>query len=397
MSNAAIGLYNAAKAIGGGLKGLSDEGNGQNNKQGCGCLITVFVLLVTFIIFITSIFMTDPKEIKRLYDYMQITNQSYVDEITKEAEKLASENDSLKPIMWNHVMKHTTDNSKEIISMAAVFYQQDFGEDLNNSERLKIQNYMDELFIASHNYDLELSEPYSCSGCKTRIRYCSEKKCSGHSETYCPGEHRDVIINSKTYTFDEIFEVDELGKIHDKKKKWEGWDDSAKGWAKNLYEQNWEELYGIDEGFGDDWDGSSAGNDLGLFFSGNMVFPVGGSCRLSSNYGWRGSPFGGGKEFHTGMDFAAAANTPILAADDGVVIFAGYTNGYGNLIKIDHGDGVMTYYAHIKSNTFKVNKGTVVKAGQHIAGVGTTGPSTGNHLHFEVRVNGKHTDPKQFI
>ena len=94
---------------------------------------------------------------------------------------------------------------------------------------------------------------------------------------------------------------------------------------------------------------------------------------------------------HTGIDIAAPYRTPIKAGGDGKVVRAKWMGGYGNTVIIDHGGGLATLYAHCSG--FAVSVGTVVKAGQTIAYVGSTGTSTGNHVHFEVRKNGKHVDP----
>ena len=98
---------------------------------------------------------------------------------------------------------------------------------------------------------------------------------------------------------------------------------------------------------------------------------------------------------HGGLDLAASYGTPIMATADGVVKSAGRTGGYGNLVVIDHGNGVETYYGHCSSINVKV--GATVKAGDIIAKVGSTGNSTGNHLHFEIRINGKSVNPQKYI
>ncbi len=108
------------------------------------------------------------------------------------------------------------------------------------------------------------------------------------------------------------------------------------------------------------------------------------------------SPFGsrwGG--WHSGIDIASSAGTPIYAAAGGTVTFASYSGGYGNIVKIDHGDGVSTFYAHCSS--MSVSVGQVVAQGDYIAAMGTTGNSTGNHLHFEVRINGTAYDPVAYL
>ena len=98
---------------------------------------------------------------------------------------------------------------------------------------------------------------------------------------------------------------------------------------------------------------------------------------------------------HKGIDIAATRGTPILAAASGTVTFAGWSSGYGYLVKIDHGSGVETYYGHCSK--LYVSAGSTVEAGDKIAAVGSTGNSTGNHLHFEIRLNGEQVNPQKYV
>jgi murein DD-endopeptidase MepM/ murein hydrolase activator NlpD len=123
------------------------------------------------------------------------------------------------------------------------------------------------------------------------------------------------------------------------------------------------------------------------------VLPVEGT--ITSRFGGRESPTTGAPDNHTGLDIAAPGGTPIQAAKDGVVKFSGENGGYGNLVIIDHGDGTETYYGH--ASALHVQPGQQVKAGDVIASVGTTGNSTGNHLHFEIRQNGTPIDPAPYL
>lgn len=115
----------------------------------------------------------------------------------------------------------------------------------------------------------------------------------------------------------------------------------------------------------------------------------------NSGYGYRGSPISGRQEFHTGVDLKATLNTDIVAAESGTVIYAGWRGGYGKCVIIDHGGGYSTLYAH--NNVLYASVGQQVSRGQVIAGAGTTGYSTGVHSHFEVRINGQHTNPTGYI
>jgi murein DD-endopeptidase MepM/ murein hydrolase activator NlpD len=115
----------------------------------------------------------------------------------------------------------------------------------------------------------------------------------------------------------------------------------------------------------------------------------------SSSYGWRIDPFNGSKAFHEGLDFTANTGTPIRAAADGIVSSAERTPDYGNIVKINHGAGLETRYAHASKLLVKVGE-RVVK-GQVVALVGSTGRSTGPHLHYEIRLNGNSLDPRKYL
>lgn len=115
----------------------------------------------------------------------------------------------------------------------------------------------------------------------------------------------------------------------------------------------------------------------------------------SSSYGWRRDPFTKRRAFHSGLDFTARSGTPIYAAGDGVVTFAKRTRGYGRLVKVDHGSGLETRYAH--ASKLLVKSGDRVTKGQIIAKVGSTGRSTGPHLHYEIRLNGVALDPRKYL
>lgn len=118
-------------------------------------------------------------------------------------------------------------------------------------------------------------------------------------------------------------------------------------------------------------------------------------AQRSSEYGWRLDPFSGRQVFHEGLDMIGPMGSPILAAADGKVIYAAYHFQYGNMLDLDHGNGLMTRYAHTQS--LNVKAGDVVKAGQLIALLGNTGRSSGPHLHFELRYKGVPQNPLRFV
>jgi murein DD-endopeptidase MepM/ murein hydrolase activator NlpD len=119
------------------------------------------------------------------------------------------------------------------------------------------------------------------------------------------------------------------------------------------------------------------------------------SGQVASPFGWRIDPFTGRSALHTGLDFQADTGTPILAAAGGVVVAQEFHPAYGNMVEIDHGNDLVTRYAH--ASQVWVKKGDLVKRGQKIAAVGSTGRSTGPHLHFEVMVQGIPQDPQKFL
>lgn len=142
--------------------------------------------------------------------------------------------------------------------------------------------------------------------------------------------------------------------------------------------------------------GGSNSNE-GSSSTGRFQWPVPSSHNITSKYGYRIHPISGTKKFHAGIDIGAAGGANIVAGDSGTVMLAssGYNGGYGNYVIINHGNGVTTRYAHC-SNLY-VSTGETVTKGQVIAAVGSTGASTGNHCHFEVRINGESKNPMDYL
>lgn len=139
-----------------------------------------------------------------------------------------------------------------------------------------------------------------------------------------------------------------------------------------------------------------ANNGKVLTYDGGMFkFPLANYTRVSDEYGMRIHPTLGVEQFHNGVDFAAPAGTAIYAAYDGRVVAATYSATMGNYVMIDHGDELYTIYMH--ASALYVEKDEVVVRGETIAAVGTTGRSTGNHLHFSVRLNGTYTSPWNYL
>ncbi|GAA0368305.1 murein DD-endopeptidase MepM/ murein hydrolase activator NlpD [Bacillus horti] len=134
-----------------------------------------------------------------------------------------------------------------------------------------------------------------------------------------------------------------------------------------------------------------------LRWDGIFAWPVPNSKRITSHFGLRKDPFTGQTRGHNGMDIGAPQGTTIVAAASGVVLVAEYLNGYGNTVIVEHGDGIRTLYGHIRNGGIVVSVGDRVDREQKIAEVGSTGRSTGPHLHFEVHKNGVQTDPVDYL
>ncbi len=140
---------------------------------------------------------------------------------------------------------------------------------------------------------------------------------------------------------------------------------------------------------------AKANSRKNIFVRGTGIFAYPSNGRLSSPFGWRIHPVLGYRRFHGGLDFAASYGSKIRAADTGTVIFSGWYGGYGKTVIINHGNGISTLYGH--SSDLYVREGQTVKRGQAIAAVGSTGLSTGPHLHFEVRKNGTPVNPANYL
>lgn len=123
------------------------------------------------------------------------------------------------------------------------------------------------------------------------------------------------------------------------------------------------------------------------------IWPTNGD--VTSRFGWRNSPWGSGSDWHSGIDIANDYGTPVQATADGYVSFSGWSGGYGKMVKIDHGNGIETAYAH--NDELLVRSGQYVKKGEVISYMGSTGASTGTHVHYEVRVNNTTVNPANFL
>lgn len=240
----------------------------------------------------------------------------------------------------------------------------------------------------------------SCGG-HEETTYDDGCQCRGHSVSVCYG-HKDVDIYirviAKEYVFAEnLFpsgweSKGYAGYIREfvSERAWSNRELSE--WAVNLCQQDWYSLYGVAVGnnYGFIVDGSEPHYEGGTF-----CFPLADYVRVSSDYGWRIHPISGERKFHSGIDFAAVSGTAIYAAADGMVTAAGFNSSMGNYVKIDHGNGLGTVYMH--TSALYVAAGQTVEPGDVIAAVGSTGDSTGPHLHFSVTVNGTYVSPWSYL
>jgi murein DD-endopeptidase MepM/ murein hydrolase activator NlpD len=123
--------------------------------------------------------------------------------------------------------------------------------------------------------------------------------------------------------------------------------------------------------------------------------PIVGEIDLSSSFGVRSDPFGRGAAMHSGLDFRGDTGDPVRATANGTVATAGWNGGYGKMVEIDHGNGISTRYGHMSEIIVKV--GQSVRIGQTVGKIGSTGRSTGPHLHYETRIEGDAVDPQKFL
>ncbi len=126
-----------------------------------------------------------------------------------------------------------------------------------------------------------------------------------------------------------------------------------------------------------------------------LARPMSGDADFTSNFGYRVDPFTRGPAMHTGVDFRAETGSPIRATAPGKVVTAEYSGGYGNMVEIEHANGITTRYAHMSA--VMVSVGQMVKTGTQLGRVGTTGRSTGPHLHYETRIDDEPVDPTRFL
>ena len=211
---------------------------------------------------------------------------------------------------------------------------------------------------------------------------------------------KEVLAEAKTAVEEEEANVSALINQKEQQIKTVTSDISTKEAAIKEYEamiaQENAEIAALEKAVAEERARLEAENAQARVYNGGMfAWPCPGYKRISDDYGNRMHPILGVQKFHNGLDMAAAGGTAILAAYDGDVVGAAYNNSMGNYSMIDHGSGLYTIYMHCSA--LYVSKGQTVTKGQKIAAVGSTGRSTGNHLHFSVRLNGNYVNPWNYL
>lgn len=264
--------------------------------------------------------------------------------------------------------KFSHSNNVEFMTLLAVYTEQNI-----TKESLDILKYIHE---QSYTIETRIEEDTITEDVEYEVKNDDGTvKTETESETHTV---KKMIVQLYYYNFEEI-----MNNLN--------FDDDQKEIANLMVQTDFNEFYTTIawETFG------TGGNYIYVDGTGQLCWPAPEYTRFSSDYGIRKNPVTGIVKQHTGIDLATPYGSPIVSAEDGIVVTSRFLNGYGNTVIIDHGNGLSTLYGH--NSRLDVNVGDRVVRGQRIAGAGSTGNSTGNHLHFEVRVNGVHTDPKPYL
>lgn len=264
----------------------------------------------------------------------------------------------------------------DTLYMELVFGAESFGEMLNKADYIEMLS----------SYDRKMLDTYVAQA--EYVALCKESL----------EEERDVLNEAKKSVEEEEAALNELISVKEKEIYAVTGDIANKQAAIAEYEadiaaQN-ETIAALEAAVAEERKRLAA--EQGRRYDGGIfTWPAPSYTRISDDYGNRTHPILGIQQFHNGIDMAAPGGTPILAAYDGRVVAADYSGSMGNYIMIDHGDGVYTIYMH--ASALYVSKGKEVSKGDKIAAVGSTGRSTGNHLHFSVRVNGSYVSPWKYL
>lgn len=264
----------------------------------------------------------------------------------------------------------------DVMYLELLFSANSFGEMLNKAEYIQMLS----------SYDRKLLDEYVAHAeyvalCKEEL----EEEKGVLDEAKAAVEEEEAALNDLIQTkTNEIYQVSSDIKTKEQ---------AIKEYEADIAEQN-ETIKALEAIVAEERKKLAA--EQGRRYDGGMfTWPAPSYTRISDEYGNRIHPILGTQQFHNGLDMAAPGGSAILAAYDGTVVAAAYSNSMGNYIMIDHGDSLYTIYMH--ASALYVSKGQEVSKGQKIAAVGSTGRSTGNHLHFSVRLNGSYVSPWNYL
>lgn len=260
--------------------------------------------------------------------------------------------------------------------MELLFSSKSFGDMLNKAEYIEMLSAYDRKMLDQYVETRELIELYK-EQLEEERSFLEEAKAGVESEE----ASLNVLIDEKKATIERV--SDDIHAEEAKIAEYEAY----------IKEQN-ETISMLEKVVAEEK--AKLAEESRLKYDGGMFkWPAPSYTAISSDYGNRPDPILGMEKFHNGVDMAAPGGSPILAAYDGRVVAADYSASMGNYIMIDHGDGLYTIYMHAAA--LYVSKGSFVIKGQNIAAVGSTGRSTGNHLHFSVRLNGSYVSPWNYL
>lgn len=266
--------------------------------------------------------------------------------------------------------------SGDNLYMELLFTSQSFGEMLNKAEYIEMLSAYDRQMLDEYVATRKLIELYK-EQLEEDKAYLEEAKAGVESEEASLNE----LISEKQRTIAAV-----TSDINNKEA-------AIAEYEADIKEQN--ETIAMLEKIVAEEKAKLAAEQSRRYDGGMFAWPAPSYTRISDDYGNRTHPILKVPQFHNGVDMAAPGGSPILAAYDGTVVAADYSGSMGNYIMIDHGDGLYTIYMH--ASALYVSKGAEVTKGQKIAAVGTTGRSTGNHLHFSVRLNGSYVSPWNYL
>lgn len=266
--------------------------------------------------------------------------------------------------------------SGDSLYMELIFSSESFGEMLNKAEYIELLSAYDRKMLDEYVATRKLIELYK-EQLEEDKAYLEEAKAGVENEE----ASLNALISEKQRTIEAV-----TNDISSKEA-------AIAEYEADIKEQN-ETIAMLEKVVAEEKAKLAAENNR-RYDGGMFAWPAPSYTRISDDYGNRMHPILNVNKFHNGIDLAAPGGSPILAAYDGEVVAADYSGSMGNYVMIDHGDGLYTIYMH--ASALYVSKGTTVSKGQKIAAVGTTGRSTGNHLHFSVRLNGSYVSPWNYL